>query len=102
MACRYCQIEIPGSVCQVCEAIESQVPSLCKECGAPLDDPKWLGRFCHVCNTMYETVRSSRWLNSAQLAWIHENFERARQKRALLGQTAPRSPEGPMEGTEEP
>ena len=102
MACRYCQIEIPETVCQVCKALEAQILSMCKECGAPLDDPNWLGRFCHVCNAMYETVRCNRWLSSAQTEWIHENFALARHKRALRGQTGPGFPDGPMEGTEQP
>jgi len=102
MACRICRIEIPENLCQLCQAIETQIPSTCKECGAPLDDPNWLGRFCHVCNSMYETVRASRWLSLAQAEWIHENFEMARRKRALLGQTVPGFPEGSKEETEQP
>ena len=88
MACLYCQIQTSGTICRVCEVIESQNLRLCKECGAPLDDPQWMGRFCHVCNAMYETVRSSRWLSQAQADWIHENFALARRKRALLGHPA--------------
>jgi predicted amidophosphoribosyltransferase len=85
MACRYCKIDIPETVCQVCKAIEAQSPRICGHCRAPLDDPNWLGRFCHVCNAMYESVRSSRWLSLAQFEWVHENFALARRKRALLG-----------------
>lgn len=92
MACRFCQIESPESICRVCAALESQAPRICKECGAPLDDPNWLGRFCHVCNAMYEAVRASRWLCAAQMDWIHENFELARRKQALLG-SRPDAPE---------
>lgn len=93
MACVYCRIEISETVCQVCKVIESQSTRFCKQCGAPLDDPNWLGRFCHICNVMYETVRASRWLSQAQLNWIHENFALARRKRALLGR--PSDGQGP-------
>jgi hypothetical protein len=101
MACQICQIEIPETLCQVCRAIEAQTPATCKECGAPLDDPQWMGRFCHVCNSMYEVIRASRWLSMAQTEWIHENFALARRKRVLLGQTAPGLPAGPTEGSEQ-
>ena len=102
MPCQYCQIEIPKAVCQVCKAIQAQTTRICKQCEAPLDDPNWLGRFCHVCNSMYESVRSNRWLSQSQTEWIHENFALARRKRALLGQSVPGSSEGTIEGTEQP
>ncbi|HWP85648.1 MAG TPA: hypothetical protein VNN17_10690 [Terriglobia bacterium] len=107
MACRNCQLDTPKNLCQVCEAIEALVPRVCKQCGAPLDDPNWLGRFCHVCNTLYEVVRASQWFSQAQAEWVHENFELARRKRALLGQPTQGAgphpdPLGPMEGFEQP
>jgi predicted amidophosphoribosyltransferase len=85
MACKSCGLDITNTVCQVCEALLAPSPPLCKQCGAPLSSGQRLGPFCHVCNTMFETVRGSRWLTLAQARWEEENYELDCRKRGLMG-----------------
>ncbi len=102
MTCRICRVPTTENTCNVCNTFERAPRRFCAECHAPLDDPGWLGRFCRLCNSMYETVRANRWLNRAQADWIHENFQLARNKRSLLGHGTYELPEGSTEGTEQP
>ena len=98
MACQYCSLETPETICQLCAALLEQDPRRCKECGLPLEGAARVRPFCRVCNTMFENVRSSRWLAAAQTEWIHENFEMARRKRMLLGAPAPKQDQDPLAG----
>ena len=98
MACQYCSLEIPENICQLCATLLDQDTRSCKECGLPLGSAGPVRPFCRVCNTMFENVRSSRWLTTAQTDWIHENFDMARRKRMLLGAPAPKQEQDPLAG----
>ena len=87
MTHKSCNLAIPETVWRTSRSLVA-APRWCKECSAPLDDPNWLGPFCHVCNTLFETVRSSRWLTAAQTDWVEENDALAQRKRDLLGTPA--------------
>ena len=85
MAWQHCKTEMVGIVLETKERSSSPAQPQCKQCGAPLAAEQCSRPFCHVCNTMFESVRSSHWLRAAQAQWVEENYALAQKKRALLG-----------------
>ena len=88
MTCRFCRLETPARLCQVCQFLAEQVPpepTICRHCQVPIATPSDSAGLCQLCRGLLQIVRNSQWLTLAQAEWEQENYFLARRKRELLG-----------------
>ena len=89
MACGLCQLEIPETLCQVCQYLAEMAPPevsvTCRHCRVPIAEPSETGSLCRLCRDLLQIVRNNPWLAYAHAAWDQENLLLAKRKQELMG-----------------